>query len=129
MRLRLASLLALAAAPVLAAEEAPIALPSGLQAHLQETITDQPGSGLVYRFRFFAPEFTGQEDFDIQTADLEHLCNDYAIPRIAEIGPQPNRIVISLADRPSEFGQFDEAVMQIFETFSLQSDTCILELF
>jgi len=37
--------------------------------------------------------------------------------------------VISLADQSSEFGRFDPNVMQIFETFSLQSGTCILELF
>ncbi len=137
MRCRAAYLRALVAAclisgpasSAMAAEEAPIALPSGLEAHLQETISDQPGSGLVYRFRFVAPAFTGQEDFEVQTADLEHLCNDYALPRIPKLGPKPDRIVISLADQSSEFGRFDPDVMQIFETFSLQSGTCILELF
>ena len=129
MMLRAATFLTLLATGAMAAEEARIVLPSGLEAELQETIWDHPGSGLVYRFRFVAPEFTGQEDFEAQTADLEHVCNTYAIPRIPETGPQPNRIVISLADQPSEFGQFDPNVMQIFETFSMQNGTCILELF
>jgi len=52
-----ASLISGPASSAMAAEETPIALPSGLEAHLQETISDQPGSGLVYRFRFVAPEF------------------------------------------------------------------------
>ena len=106
-----------------------IELPSGLEAMLQEMLWDRPGDGLVSRFRFVAEGFTGAEEFEVQADDLEFLCNSYAVPRIAKIGPQPNHIVISLADQASEFGQFDPSVAQIFETFSLENDTCILELF
>lgn len=126
--LRAAALLCALAGPGGAGDEAMIPLPSGLQAQLQEMLWDRPGGGLVYRFRFVAPDFTGEESFEAQAADLEHLCNDYAIERLAEIGPVPSRIVISLADRPSDFGQFDPDVAQVFESFSLEEERCIWEM-
>ena len=111
-----------------AGDDAIVSLPSGLQAHLQEMLWDRPGGGLVYRFRFVAPDFTGDETFEVQTIDLEYLCNEYALARIADIGPEPSRIIVSLADRPSEFGQFDPDVAQVFESFSMAGDACIWEM-
>lgn len=139
MRARAAILLAaLAASGALGAlgagarasdEGAQVVLPSGLEATLQEVLSGEAAMGLTVRFRFVAPEFTGQEDFETQTADLEYLCNDYALPRLDPAGAVPDRVVISLADRPSEFGQFDPDVAQIFESFSVSDAACILELF
>lgn len=111
-----------------AAEETSIALPSGLEARLQEMLWDQPGNGLVYRFRFVAEEFTGDEPFEMQSVDLEYLCNEYALGHVAGIGPLPARIVISLADRPTESGQFDPDVAQVFESFSLEGERCVWEM-
>jgi len=53
----------------------------------------------------------------------------YALPRLSNIGPQPGRVVISLADRPSEFGVYDPAVIQVFEAYRSEVDTCIWEMF
>jgi len=64
----------------------------------------------------------------VQAVDLAFLCNDYAVARLADIGPMPSRIVISLADRPSDFGAFDPAVAQVFESFSLEDAECIWEM-
>ena len=59
-------------------------------------------------------------------ADLEHLCNAYALPKIADnTGPKPNQIIISLADKPSKFGQFDADVTQVFEAYRVESGACI----
>lgn len=110
-------------------KEERLVLPSGMTAQLQEMLWDRPGNGLVYRFRFVAPDFTGAEDFVLLSADLEYLCNAYAMPRLAETGPTPGRIVVSLADKPSEFGEFDPGVTQIFESFSVKDRTCIWEMF
>lgn len=129
MRALTTSLLLCASATLgTAAEETPIALPSGLEARLQEMLWDRPGNGLVYRFRFVAEEFTGDEPFEMQSVDLEYLCNEYALGHVAGIGPLPSRIVISLADRPTEFGQFDPDVAQVFESFSLEGERCIWEM-
>lgn len=125
----LAALTALAAPEQGEAKEERLVLPSGLEAYLQEARVDRPDTGLVVRFRFVAEAFTGDEDFEAQTADLEYLCNDFALGALDLDGEVPHRVVISLADQPSVFGQFDPDVTQIFESFSVRNATCILELF
>ncbi|WP_294623503.1 DUF6497 family protein [uncultured Roseovarius sp.] len=111
------------------AKEERLILPSGLEAHLHETIWNERSTGLAYRFRFVAPDLTGQEDFETKMTDLEYLCNSYAVPRLANIGPQPSQIVISIANRESEFGVIDPDVIQIFEAYRLNQGGCIWEMF
>jgi len=117
--------------PAAAAQEEALRLPSGLDARLQEMRTDRRmGSGLIYRFRFVAGGLEGGEAaFDRITTDLHWLCTEYALPRIAEIGPRPGRVVISLADRPVEFGIHDPEIVQVFEAFRPEDDTCHWEMF
>ena len=110
-------------------EEERLVLPSGLEAGLHEMLWDRPGQGLTYRFRFVAPGFSGEEDFEKIMADLEYLCTTYAVPRLSNIGPQPSQIVISLADRPSEFGVIDPSVRQVFEAYRVEDGACIWEMF
>ncbi|MEO3415617.1 DUF6497 family protein [Roseovarius sp. CAU 1744] len=124
--------LAAAAFPggVWASDADTVVLPSGLETYLQETLWDRPGGGLVYRFRFVAPAFSAAEaDFDAVSADLEHLCNSFALPRLSNVGPLPSQIIISLADRESEFGVIDPDVSQVFEAYSIEEDTCKWEVF
>jgi len=107
-----------------------IALPSGLNARLQEVLTGRPGDGLVYRFRFVAEGFDPQaKDVETVLDDLTYLCNAYAVDRVSSIGPQPRQIVISLADKETEFGIADPSARQVFEAFSVQDDACIWEMF
>ena len=123
-----AGLLFVLTPPAAGADEGTISLHTGHGAQVQGMLWDPPGDGLVYRFRFVSPSFTGDEDFELQAIDLEYLCTAYAMPRLADIGPMPSRIVISLADRASEFGQFDPDVAQVFESFSPQGERCIWEM-
>lgn len=112
------------------AQEDVLRLPSGLAARLQEVLTDRPGDGLVYRFRFVAEGFVVSVAVqDLVQQDIAWLCETYAVPRLPVIGPQPSRIVISLADKPSEFGVYDPEVTQVFESFSVQDGVCQWELF
>ena len=123
------SLLALfLAVPVLASE--PLEVPSGQPVTFQEMLWDRPGSGLVYRFRFVAPEIgrEGREYEDVEI-DMHHLCETYAIPRLSEIGPEPSQIVISLSREETEFGVAYDDVTQFFEAYSVEDETCILEFF
>ncbi len=125
----LALLLALCGPVKLAASEV-LLLPSGLEASLQEMLWDRPGRGLVYRFRFVAPALDLSEaDLEALQLDLAHLCNGFALPRLANTGPVPSQIIISLADRASEFGVIDPDIAQIFEAYSVSDDTCIWEAF
>jgi len=125
------ALVLLAQAPAAAAQEEALRLPSGLEARLQEVLTDRPsGGGLTYRFRFVAKGFKGGEaGLEQVMEDLEWLCVTYALPRLSNIGPRPGRVVISVADRPSEFGVFDPTVIQVFEAYRPEGDTCIWEMF
>jgi len=121
----------LAQAPAAAAQEEALRLPSGLEARPYEVLTNRPsGGGLIYRFRYVAEGFAaGAERFDEIGADLAWLCETHALPRVSNIGPQPRQVVISLADRESEFGVHDEAVTQVFEAYRIEGDHCIWEMF
>jgi len=106
-----------------------VALPSGLEAEFHEMLWDRPGQGLVYRFRFVAPKFEKTDDVDMLMADLQHLCTYYALPKLANTGPMPGQVIISLADKPSEFGQYDPDVTQVFEAYRVKDGACIWEMF
>ncbi|ARJ70523.1 DUF6497 family protein [Paracoccus contaminans] len=61
--------------------------------------------------------------------DIVWLCEHYALPRLAAMSPRPSQVVISMASAPSPFGNFDPAVVQLFEGFSIprNRDACIWE--
>ena len=123
--------LALLLGPAAAAQEEALRLPSGLEARVLEVITNQrAGGGLVYRFRYVAEGFAaGAGRLDAITADLEWLCETHALPRVSTMGPQPRQLVISLADRASEFGVHDPAVTQVFEAFRPAEGRCDWDMF
>jgi len=118
-----------AAGPAQATGEA-LSVPSGQPVEFLEMLWDRPGNGLVYRFRFVAPEIgqegRGYEDVEV---DMQHLCERFALPRVAETGPQPNQIVISLSQEAVEFGVMTTEVVQFFEAYRVEDETCILEFF
>jgi hypothetical protein len=124
--------IALALGPVAAAaQEEALRLPSGLEARVLEVITERSaGIGLVYRFRYVAEGFAPDaERLDAITADLAWLCETHALPRVSAMEPRPRQLVISLADRASEFGVLDPAVTQVFEAFRPAGDRCDWDMF
>ena len=118
------------AVPVLAATDDPISVPSGQPVTFLEMLWDRPGGGLVYRFRFVTPEIgsDGRDYMDVEP-DMAFLCETFAIPRLADIGPQPSQIVISFSQQPIEFGVADPDTVQFFEAYRIENGACILELF
>ncbi len=106
-----------------------LVLPSGLETTLQERVTDETGAGPVHRFRFVAPDFTGAVDLETVTADLEFLCNGYALETLSAEGAEAGQIIISLADKPSEFGIYDPDITQVFEAYRVENGLCIWEIF
>lgn len=112
-----------------AMREEQVILPSGLETRFHEMLWNEPGDGLTYRFRFVAPAFRQTEDVEAVMADLQYLCTDYALPKLATTGPQPKQVIISLADAPSEFGTFDPDITQVFEAFDVSSGSCMWEEF
>ncbi|MFN3294273.1 MAG: DUF6497 family protein [Gemmobacter sp.] len=95
---------------------------------------NEPGpAGLTVRFRFIAPRIAregGTIDFDTAAEDMDHLCQTFALPRIETVtGPQPAQVVISLSDRPVEFGVITPEATQFFEAYSIEDGTCVWEAF
>lgn len=111
-----------------------IAVPSGQPVTLQDVIWNEPGpAGLTPRFRFIAPGIAregGSIDYDTAAADMDFLCNSYALPRLDTItGPHPAQVIISLSDVPVEFGVITPEATQFFEAYSIGPDGCVWEAF
>lgn len=125
-------LMTLLAGPAMAQGLIPV--PSGQPVTLQDVIWNEPGpAGLTARFRFVAPEIAqdgGSIDFDTAVEDMDHLCNTYALPRTQTItGPRPAQVVISLADRPVDFGVMAPEATQFFEAYRIENGACVWEAF
>lgn len=118
---------------LLVGDNAQIAVPSGQPVTLQDVIWNEAGpNGLTLRFRFVAPQIardSGSVDAETASADMMALCNAFALPRIAELGPQPGQVIISLSDRALPFGETVPEATQFFEAFSIEDGTCIWEMF
>lgn len=122
---RLALALTLAATPALA-----IDVPSGQPVELREVLVDDLGDEVWLRFRFIAPEIAregGSITYATAEPDFMHLCETLALPYIAEYALSGDVIVISLADRDTEFGLPDPDATQFFEAFRPVDNTCIWE--
>jgi hypothetical protein len=110
-----------------------IVLPSGQTVTLQDVVWNVPGpEGLTSRFRFIAPAIAasgGTVDFETAAADMLWLCQNYALPRVADPGPQPSQIVISLSDIPVPFGEANPVATQFFEAYTLEDGACQWSVF
>ena len=110
-----------------------IVVPSGQEISLLDVIWNEPGpTGLVARFRFLAPGIARDAatvSFDVASADMAHLCQDYALPRVSGSVMAPVQIIISLSDRAVPFGQSDPDATQFFEAYRIENGACIWEVF
>lgn len=113
-------------------EEA-IAVPSGQVVTLLEVISDAAGPfGLTARFRFLAPGIArdgGTVDAETAARDMDHLCQSYALARIANTGPQPVQIIISMSDVDLPFGETRPDATQLFNSYSIADGTCVWEIY
>ncbi|WP_414897819.1 DUF6497 family protein [Rhodovulum sp. YEN HP10] len=110
-----------------------VELPSGQSATHFDTITGEPGpAGLTVRFRFLVPGIArdlARMPATLAQGDMDYLCAEYALPRLADSGPEPAQIVITLMDRPVPFGQPDPEATQFFEAYRPEAGRCIWEGF
>ncbi len=106
-----------------------IAVPSGREIALIDVITNAPGSaGAVARFRFLAPGLAA-EDLEASAADMQALCDGYALPRTSGTVPEPQQIIISLSAEAVPFGAAAPDVVQFFEVYRLTDGACVWEPF
>jgi hypothetical protein len=107
-----------------------LTVPSGQPVTFFESLLDRPAMGLTARFRFVAPKLPQtlvELSYDELEADMAYLCDTYAMARIAT--PVPTMIVISLAQRETEFGSVEPDVAQVFEAYRPADDVCEWEAF
>lgn len=108
---------------------AAVEVPSGRALSLIDIVTNAPGpAGATARFRFLAPGLSSDEA-EAAAADMQALCDSFAIQRIEGMVPEPQQIVISFAGAAVPFGEAAPDVVQFFESFRPENDACIWEVF
>ncbi|MGR3703948.1 MAG: DUF6497 family protein [Paracoccaceae bacterium] len=109
---------------------AEVALPSGLEAALLEGFVElQPDGARWGRFRYVMPALAEGADFDAVQQDFSALCEGQALPMLEAAGEAVALVVVSLMDKPMEFGQSDPGTVQYFESFAIRDGRCIWEEF
>ncbi|MCP4821998.1 MAG: hypothetical protein GY883_22655 [Shimia sp.] len=112
-----------------ALEETP-AVPSGNEIRLQEVLFEtRQDDTEVARFRYVMPLIRQGVEFSEIVDDFEHLCIGVAVPYLAIAEKQVDQVIISLADRETEFGVTTTLATQFFEAFSVKDGSCIWEGF
>lgn len=112
---------------------AAISVPSSQMVTLIDIIWNSEGpEGPAPRFRFLAPAIAregGSVGFDAAEADLQHLCEAFALQQMAARGVSAPLVLVGLADRVVEFGVSDPESTQFVEAFRIDGTTCIREIF
>ncbi len=112
-----------------ALEETP-AVPSGNDIRLQEVLFEtRQDNSEVARFRYVMPLIRQGVEFAEIANDFEHLCIGVAVPYLATERKQVDQVIISVADRETEFGVTTTLATQFFEAFSVKDGSCIWEGF
>jgi len=106
-----------------------VEVPSGRTLSLIDVITNAPGPrGAAARFRFLAPGLTS-EDVEAAAADMQVVCDSFALERTDGMVPQPQQIIITFMSAPAPFGEAAPDVVQFFESFRIENAACVWEVF
>ncbi len=106
-----------------------VEVPSGRALSLIDIVTNAPGpAGATARFRFLAPGLS-PDDAEAASADMQVLCDSFAIKRIDGMVPAPQQIVISFASEVVPFGEASPDVVQFFESYRPENGACVWEVF
>jgi hypothetical protein len=110
----------------------PVPVPSGQPVTLQDVVWSiAPFQPVRLRFRFVAPEIRagGSVDFATAAEDMMALCLGFARETMAAEGRITDEVIISMAEKPVTFGETLPDVVQFFEAFRIEGDTCIREIY
>ena len=106
-----------------------VEVPSGRTLSLIDVITNAPGpKGATARFRFLAPDLTS-EDAEAAAADMQVVCDAFARERTEGMVPAPQQIIISFASAAVPFGEAAPDVVQFFQSYRIEGDACVWEVF
>lgn len=127
--LSMAALAGLAACQEEGADGPKVEVPSGRELSLIDVITNAPGpSGAAARFRFLAPDLV-PEDVEASVADMQAVCDSFALPRTDGMVPVPQQIIITFMSAAVPFGEAAPDVVQFFESFRVEDGACVWEVF
>jgi hypothetical protein len=106
-----------------------VEVPSGRDISLIDIVTNAPGpAGATARFRFLAPGLSA-DDVEAAAADMQVVCDSFAVTRIDGMVPAPQQIIISFASEAVPFGEAAPEVVQFFESYRPEGGVCIWEVF
>lgn len=104
-------------------------LPSGQPLEFQESFYERQDDGALWaRFRFIMPSIGEEVGYAQVADDFMTLCESYVLPAL-QGQDMPDQIVVSLADRATEFGKASPEATQFFEAFRPEGASCIWEQF
>lgn len=115
------------------AEPPVLVAPSGLgyaqEDPLFEPIGAYEGARRTVRLRFVAPELANPErfGFEVVEPDFQALCDQVGPEIVANSAPNAHQVIISVASEPVVFGESAPSVVQYFDLFRVEGDTCIWE--
>lgn len=100
-----------------------VAVPSGATANLLGIHLED--STQTARFRFVV-QGLGQAGLTYvdMASDIVWMCEQMALPALAENGWEAREVIISLSDRPLDLGVTDPEATQFFEGFTPNGETC-----
>ncbi len=106
-----------------------VEVPSGRTLSLIDVITNAPGpEGAAARFRFLAPDLSA-DDVESSAADMQVLCDSFALERVAGMVPEPQQIIITFMSAAVPFGEAAPDVLQFFESYRIENGVCVWEVF
>lgn len=118
---------------ILAGSDQSFTVPSGQAVTLNEVIVDQPTpDNATYRFRFLAPAIArtgGTMTFETSIADMQYLCDSYAVQTLTAPLPASLQLIIAFSDMVFPFGDTNPEATQFFVAFSLQDGRCVMDPF
>lgn len=104
-------------------------VPSGQVLEFQESFYERKSDGALWaRFRFVMPVIGDGLSYADVAEDFLTLCEVYVLPAL-EGQDMPDQIIVSLADRATEFGRANPEATQYFEAFTPDPPSCIWEGF
>jgi len=129
--MRLAPLAMVIATGAASAEQASLRALSEVNYLHHEVLFEPPGAydavRRVVRMRLLAPQIADQKQFSFEVLepDFQALCDSEGLRIVAEFAPNAREIVVSVASEALPFGESAPNVVQYFDLFNVEDDTCV----
>ena len=123
IRSGLAAGLVALASPLAAQGVAPIAVPSGGQVTLFETLHPEPATLYV---SFVSPTLSGDQGlpYDVAQLDMDALCDIVGLPTAGNADAPIREVVIRLMAEPIPYGEANQQVAQFASVYDITSGDC-----